>query len=182
MHCHSYLIFLYFIGVKCNFRSCAAASSFAAVHFFVSYALNLIGKKNRVFPTPSMLPASMSSLLLLFLRDPNSNVPSSTDEWLKYEIVVIRDFSLSVGKGLEDYMLGVPTLRKISSDLAGWWIFRTIFHEDFKNVNFINVGHTPSTLNFCPRSPRTGSATGYVGRSLASTRFVWSKNQEGYFC
>ena len=28
--------------------------------------------------------------------------------------------------------LGVPTFKKISSDLAGWWIFRTIFHEDFK--------------------------------------------------
>ena len=24
--------------------------------------------------------------------------------------------------------VGVPTLKKISSDLAGWWIFRTIFH------------------------------------------------------
>ena len=75
----------------------------------------------------------------------------------------------------------VPTFKKISSDLAGWWIFWTIFHEDFKNVNFINIGHTPSTLNFCPRSPRTGSASGYVGRSLASTGFVWSKNHEGTF-
>ena len=72
--------------------------------------------------------------------------------------------------------------KKISSDLAGWWIFRTIFHEDFKNVNFINVGHTPLTLNFCPRSPSSGSATGCEGRSLASTGFVWSKNQEGCFC
>ena len=72
--------------------------------------------------------------------------------------------------------LGVPTFKKISSDLAGWLIFRTIFHEDFKNVNFINVRHTQSTLNFCPRSPRTGSATGYVGRVGASRGFVWSKN------
>ena len=73
-------------------------------------------------------------------------------------------------------MLGVPTFKKNSSDLAGWNIFRTIFHKDFKNVNFINVGHTPSTHNFCPRSPRTGSASGYVGRVGASTGFVWSKN------
>ena len=56
-----------------------------------------------------MLPASMSSLLLPFLHEPNSNVASSTDEWLKYEIVVIRDFSLSVGKGLEDYVYVVRT-------------------------------------------------------------------------
>ena len=48
------------------------------------------------------------------------------------------------------WTLGVPTLKIISSDLAGRWIFRTIFHEDFKNVDFINVGHTPSPLNFCP--------------------------------
>ena len=78
--------------------------------------------------------------------------------------------------------LGVPTSKKISSDLAGSLIFRTIFHEDFKNVNFIIVGHTQSTRQLCPRSPRTGSATGYVGRVGASMGFVWSKNQEGYFC
>ena len=63
-----------------------------------------------------------------------------------------------------------------SSDLAGWLIFWTTFHKDFKNVNFIKVRHTPSTHNFCPRSPRTGSASGYVGRVGASTGFVWSKN------
>ena len=56
--------------------------------------------------------------------------------------------------------LGVPTFKKMSSNLAGWYIFRTIFHEDFKNVNFINVGHSQSTLNFCPCSPHTGLATG----------------------
>ena len=78
--------------------------------------------------------------------------------------------------------LGVPTFKNISSDLARWLIFRTIFHEDFKNVNFIIVGHTLLTRNFCPRSPWTGLATGYVGRVGASRGFVWSKNQEGYFC
>lgn len=72
---------------------------------------------------------------------------------------------------------GVPTLKKISSDLTGWWTFRTIFHEDF-----ILTGHTLSTLNFCPRSPRTGLARGYVGRSLALTGLDWSKTQEGYYC
>ena len=71
---------------------------------------------------------------------------------------------------------GGAHFEKTSSNLAGWCIFRTIFHEDFKNVNFINVGHTRSTHNFCPRSPRTGSASGYVGRVGASTGFVWSKN------
>ena len=107
------------------------------------------------------------------------------DEWLlsfdyeKKELFVenVNDYCW-----LLTTVLGVPTFKKISSNLAGWLIFRTIFHEDFKNVDFINVGHTPSTLNFCPCSPRTGSATGCVGRSLASTGFVWSKNQEGYFC
>ena len=77
--------------------------------------------------------------------------------------------------------VGVPTLKKISSDLAGWLIFWTIVHEDFNNANFTIVGHIPSTHNFCPRSPRTGSATGYVGRVGASRGFVWSKNQEVYF-
>ena len=70
--------------------------------------------------------------------------------------------------------------KKISSDLAGWWIFRITFHEDFKNVNFVNAGHTLSTHNFCPRSPCTGLAAGCMGRIDASRRFVWSKNQEGY--
>ena len=37
--------------------------------------------------------------------------------------------------------LGVTTFEKMSSNLAEWWIFEMIFHEDFKNVNFINVGH-----------------------------------------
>ena len=46
--------------------------------------------------------------------------------------------------------LGVPTFKKISSYLAEGWICQTIFHEDFKNVNFINVGQTPSTHKFCP--------------------------------
>ena len=79
-------------------------------------------------------------------------------------------------------LLGVPTSKKNSSNLAGWWIFWTIFHEDFKKVNSINAGHTPLMLDFCPHSPHTGLATGCVGESLASSGFVWSKNQEGYFC
>ena len=87
----------------------------------------------------------------------------------------IRNFYLTMYT-----VLGVPTLRKITSDFAGWWIFQPTFHEDFKNVNFINAGDTPST-HVCPRSPRTGSATGCVGRVGASRGFVWSKNQEGYF-
>ena len=70
---------------------------------------------------------------------------------------------------------------KNSSNLAGWWIFRTTFHEDFKNVNFIKAGHTPSTHNVCPRSPRTGSATGCVGRVGASRGFVWSKIKKRTF-
>ena len=77
--------------------------------------------------------------------------------------------------------LGVPTFKKISSDLAGWWKFRTIFHKNFKNINLINVGHTLSKRQLCPRSLRTGSATGYVGRVGASRGFVCSKNQDGYF-
>ena len=50
-------------------------------------------------------------------------------------------------------------------DFDGRFIFCTIFHEDFKNIIFFKIGHTQSTHNFCPRSPRTCSATGYVGRA-----------------
>ena len=77
-----------------------------------------------------------------------------------------------VGIPDQQWPLGVPTIKKISSDLTGWWIFRTIFHGDFKNVNFINAGHSPSTHQLCPRCPRTGSASGYVGRVSASTGCV----------
>ena len=49
-------------------------------------------------------------------------------------------------------LLGVPTFEKILYNLAWWLIFWTIFNEDFKNVNFIIVGHNPSTHNFCPRT------------------------------
>ena len=33
------------------------------------------------------------------------------------------------------------------SNLTRWWSFWPIFHEGFNNVNFINVGRTPSTHN-----------------------------------
>ena len=105
------------------------------------------------------------------------------ENWLSWAFMNMR-YVLHQNQGcqLVQWWVGLPTFKTISSDLAGWWLFWTIFHEDFKNVNFINIGHTLSTLNFWPHSPRTGSASGYVGRSLASTGFVWSKNQEGYFC
>ena len=64
--------------------------------------------------------------------------------WASYEFIPIYS------KWAFNSTIGVPTLKDISSDLAGWWIFQTIFHDDFKNVNSINIGHTPSTHS-CPQ-------------------------------
>ena len=36
------------------------------------------------------------------------------------------------------------------TDLAGWYIFCTIFHEDSKNIIFFKIGHTQSTHKLCP--------------------------------
>ena len=46
-------------------------------------------------------------------------------------------------------LVGVPTFKKNSSDWAGWYIFRTTFRKDFKNVNLIKIGSCPSTRKLC---------------------------------
>ena len=41
--------------------------------------------------------------------------------------------------------LRVPPFEKFLSDYAGQYIFDTVFHEDFINVDFIKIGPCPST-------------------------------------
>ena len=44
----------------------------------------------------------------------------------------------------------MPTSKKTFSNWAGdMYIFYTIFHEDFKNISFIKIGHTQSTHKLC---------------------------------
>ena len=47
------------------------------------------------------------------------------------------------------YCVGVPTFKKMLSDLAGRYIFCTICHEDSKNIFFFKIGHTQLTPKLC---------------------------------
>ena len=65
-----------------------------------------------------------------------------------------RDFlqkksSLLFGNVQKTSIVGVPTLKKILSDFAGWYIFFAILRKDFKNIKFIKVGGCPLTHKFC---------------------------------
>ena len=51
--------------------------------------------------------------------------------------------------GYSECRVGVPTLKRISSDLAGWFVFRTIFHKAFKTVTFIKIRQCPLTRKLC---------------------------------
>ena len=42
--------------------------------------------------------------------------------------------------------LGVPTFNSFLSDLAGRYIFCAVFHVNFKNANFIEIGSCPSLV------------------------------------
>ena len=39
----------------------------------------------------------------------------------------------------------MPTFKISMSEQAGGYIFFTVFHEEFKNVNFFKIGSFPST-------------------------------------
>ena len=69
----------------------------------------------------------------------------NNEKCTKAMMIISSEFILSP-------ILRVPTFKKNSSDLAGWWIFWTIFHEDFKNANFINVGHYFLHYSFLPNA------------------------------
>ena len=79
-------------------------------------------------------------------------------------------------------MLGVPTLKTISSDLAGWYIFLTISRNNFKSVTFIKIGPCPTTNKLLPGLVAQFCWAGLLGRACALRGFVWWNNQEGYSC
>ena len=78
--------------------------------------------------------------------------------------------------------LGVLTFKNFIQ--FGWGInISNNFSRVFQKCQFYRCRtHPVEAKLLSTQRPRNSSATGYVGRSLASTGFVWSKIQEGYFC